>query len=149
MRGRAAGITLMALGAALAVMPAFAWYSVPRAGGDVRASGFDGAGQLLLMPVLGALAVVAGAVLVSAGRGRDAPGASRAGALAAAAGAVCLGFALWAASAPRVELTVVLPDGTETVPSRVEVEPAAAVAVALAGALLVVGTAVAWSGRRG
>jgi hypothetical protein len=137
----------MVLGGALAVLPAFAWYSAPRAGGPVRATGFAGAGQLLLMPVIGVLAVIAGAAIVSARRESRTAGPWT-GVLAAVAGALALGFAVWAASAPRVRLEAELPGGTEVVPAAVDVEPAAVVTVVVALALLGLGAMVTWAGRR-
>lgn len=148
MRGRPAAVALMVLGGALAVLPAFAWYSVPRAGGAVRASGFAGAGQLLLLPLLGGLVVLAAAALVSArGDGRDAA-AAWAGEVAVVAGAVALAFTAWAAWAPSVELTADLGGGTEVIAAAVDLEPAALVAPALAAATAVLGVVVARSGRR-
>jgi hypothetical protein len=146
--GRPAAAALMALGAALAVLPAFAWYSAPRAAGAVTATGYAGAGQLLLLPLLGGLAVLAGATLVSARADGRPDTATWAGAVAVVSGLIALGFTIWAAAAPRVELTVVLADGTEVVPSAVDLEPAAVIAPVLAGALVLLGVAVARSGRR-
>ena len=141
------GVVLMVLGGALAVLPAFAWYSAPRAAGAVSASGFTGAGQLLLMPVIGVLAVVAGAAMVSARRDSRTAGIWT-GALATVSGALALGFAVWAATAPRVRLEAVLPGGTEVVPAEVDLQPAAFVTVLLAATLLVLGAMVTWAGRR-
>ncbi len=148
MNGRGAGLVVMVIGAVLAVVPAFTWYSVPAADGAVRASGFAGAGQLLLMPVAGAAAVLAGAALLSSrADARDAT-AVRTGIIAALAGLVALGFTVWAAADPRVTLTADLPGGTEVVPATVRVEPAAYAAPVLALMLVAAGVAVAWSGRR-
>ncbi len=137
----------MALGAAIAVLPAFAWYSAPRAGGALSASGFGGAGQLLLLPVLGALAAMAGVAVLLARRERR-PASAWTGPVAAGSGALALVFAFWAATSPAVEVRASLPGGTEVVPTRVEVEPAAIVTILLAAALLAVGAGVAWAGRR-
>ncbi|MGD9570559.1 MAG: hypothetical protein AB7V62_01580 [Thermoleophilia bacterium] len=148
MTGRGAGLTVMVLGAVVAVLPAFTWYAVPVAGGAVRASGFAGAGQLLLLPVAGAAAVLAGAALVSSRRDARAATARRTGLVTVAAGLVALGFTVWAAADPRVTLTADLPGGTEVVPATVDVEPAAYIAPVVCALLVVMGVAVAWSGRR-
>lgn len=148
MIARAAGGLLMALGAALAALPAFAWYSAPPAASPTHASGLSGAGQLWALPVLGALIVLAGALLLSAGPEIAARTARRVGVLAAVAGALALGLSGWAAAVPDVELTVALPMGRVEVPAGVSLEPAAFVTPLVAGAILLLGLAVAGSGRR-
>lgn len=148
MIARVAGAALMALGAALAALPAFGWYSAPPVGARTHASGFAGAGQLWAMPLIGAMTVLAGAALVSARPEAARETARWVGALAAVGGAVALGLALWAAVDPRLELTVALPGGRETVPATIALEAAAIVAPVVAGAILLLGLAVAWAGRR-
>lgn len=149
MTGRGAAVVLMVLGAAIAVLPAFAWYSAPVGDQEVRASGFEGAGQLLVLPALGALAALAGVGLAVARPGADrAPPAARAGLVAAVAGALALAFAIWAAAAPRLTLSADLPGGAEDVPARIDLEPAALVAPVLAAAMLLLGAAMAWTARR-
>ena len=143
MIGRAAGGALMALGAALAALPAFAWYAAGAPGGRISAAGLSGAGELWLLPVLGALAVLAGAALVAAGDGPEAV-ARWAGPLAVVAGALGLAWSLRAGLDPRVALTV---DGRE-LSSPVDLEPAAVITPLVAGALLALGAAVAWAGWR-
>lgn len=147
MSGRATALAVMILGAALTVLPALTWYSVPRAAGAVRVSGFAGAGQLLLLPVLGAAAVLAGAALLSARADVRRATALRTGLVAGVAGAVALGFTLWAATAPDVELRAGLPGGEVVVPATVEVAAAAVVAPVVAGALAALGCAMAWASR--
>ncbi len=147
MSGRAGALSLMVLGAALAVVPAFAWYVVPRPAGDVLVSGFSGAGQLLLMPLLGGVAVVAGAALLSAPADRRRATAVRAGLVALVAGLVGLAFTVWAAVAPDVELRAGLPGGDVVVPATVEITGAAVAAPVLAGALALAGAAMAWTSR--
>jgi hypothetical protein len=146
--GRLSALAMMGLGAAIAVAPAFAWYALPRAGGEVRSTGFGGAGQLWLLPLLGALAVVAGALLLSARPEARGPVAARAGLVAAVAGLLALAFALWAAAAPRLELTVALGGVEEAVSATADLAPAAVVTPVLAGALALLGLVVAWAGRR-
>ena len=149
MIARAAGAVLMALGAALAALPAFGWYSAPPAGTPTHASGFAGAGQLWLLPVLGALVVLAGALVLSARTATAAATARGAGALAALCGAVALGLSLWAAADPHLDLTVGAPGGPATVPATVDLEAAAVVTPIVAGAILVVGLGlVLTAGRR-
>ena len=146
--GRAAGALLLGLGAAMAALPAFGWYTAPPVGRPTHASGFAGAGQLWLLPVLGALVVLAGALQLSA-RPANAAGTARvAGGLAAACGAVALGLAIWAAADPRLDLAAGPPAGPARLPAAVELEAAAVVTPLVAGAVLVVGQALALSGRR-
>ena len=63
---RAAGALLLGLGAAMAALPAFGWYTAPPVGAPTHASGFTGAGQLWLLPALGARVGLAGALQLSA-----------------------------------------------------------------------------------
>lgn len=144
--GRLAALLLILLGTTLAVLPAFSWYSVPRAGGDVTASGFSGAGQLLLIPALGGLVVFAGGAIVGARRS-DRPAPPWTGPVALAAGALGLVFSIWAVAAPRVELRATFSGGTEVVPTPVDVASAGVVSIVIAVALVVVASGVTWSGR--
>ena len=148
MTARVAGALLMALGAALAALPAFGWYSAPPVGAPTHASGFAGAGQLWALPLVGAMTVLSGAALVSARPEGARETARRVGGVTAVGGAAALGLALWAAADPRLELTVALPGGTETVPATATLEAAAIVTPLVAGAILVLGLAVAWAGWR-
>ena len=148
MIGRAAGAVLMGLGAALAALPAFGWYTAPPAGASTHASGFAGAGQLWLLPVLGALVVLAGALQLSARRSTAAATARGAGALAAACGAVALGLSLWAAADPHLDLRVGAPGGPAVVPAPVDLEAAAIVTPLVAGAVLLLGLALVLTARR-
>ena len=148
MRGRLAGLSAMALGGALAVLPAFPWYSAPHGEAVARASGFSGAGQLLLMPAIGALAVLAGAALAAPRPGRRPSPAPWAGPLATASGVLALSFSVWAASRPSLELSAALPGGAQTLPAQIDLEPAALLSVALAAALAALGAAVTWTARR-
>lgn len=148
MIARAAGGALMALGAALAALPAFAWYAATAPGGRISAAGLSGAGELWLLPVLGALAVLAGGALAAAaGEGVEAV-ARWAGPLALVAGAFGLVWALRAGLDPRVALTVDAGGARRELPSRVDLEPAAVVTPIVAGAVALVGAAVTWTGWR-
>ncbi len=149
MIGRAAGGALMALGAALGALPAFAWYAAAAPGGRVSAAGLSGAGELWLLPLLGAMAVLAGAGLVASPAGSLASTARWAGPLALAAGALGLAWSLRAGLDPRVVLTVEGADGPRELGSRIELEPAAVITPLVAGAVALVGGAVAWGGWRG
>lgn len=148
MIGRAAGAVLMGLGAALAALPAFGWYTAPPAGAATHASGFAGAGQLWLLPVLGALVVLAGALQLSARQATAGATARGAGALAAACGAVALGLSAWAAADPHLDLAVGAPGGPAVVPAQVDLEAAAVVTPLVAGAILLVGLALVLTARR-
>ena len=148
MTARVAGALLMALGAALAALPAFGWYSAPPVGAPTHASGFAGAGQLWALPLVGAMTVLSGAALVSARPEGARDTARRVGVAAALGGAVALGLALWAAADPRLELTAALPGGRETVPATTTLEAAAIVTPFVAGAILLLGLGIAWAGRR-
>jgi hypothetical protein len=145
---RAAGALLLGLGAALAALPAFGWYTAPPVDAPTHASGFSGAGQLWLLPVLGALVVLAGALQLSARPAGAAATARVAGGLAAGCGAAALGLSLWAAADPRLHLVAGPPGGPARVPAPVELEAAAVVTPLVAGAVLLVGLGLALSGRR-
>lgn len=145
---RAAGGALMALGAALGALPAFAWYAAAAPGGTVTAAGLAAAGELWLLPVLGAMAALAGGGLLAASSGGLPAAARWAGPLALSAGALGLAWALRAGLDPRVALTVDLPAGAREVASPVELEPAAVITPVVAGAIAVIGAAVTWAGRR-
>jgi hypothetical protein len=145
---RAAGALLLGLGAAMAALPAFGWYTAPPVGAPTHASGFAGAGQLWLLPALAALVVVAGALQLSARPEAAATTARVAGMLAAASGAVALGLSLWAALDPSLHLVVGPPGGPARVSAAVDLEAAAVVTPLVAGAVLVVGLGLALSGSR-
>ena len=145
---RAAGAVRLGLGAAMAALPAFGWYTAPPVGAPTHASGFAGAGQLWLLPVLGAGVVLAGALQLSVRPGGAAATARVAGALAAACGAVALALSLWAAADPRLDLSVGPPGGPERVPAAIDLEAAAVVTPIVAGAVLLVGLGMMLSGRR-
>jgi hypothetical protein len=145
---RAAGGALMALGAALGALPAFAWYAAAAPGGRVSAAGLSGAGELWLLPLLGAMAVLAGAGLVAAPAEALQSTARWAGPLALAAGGLGLAWALRAGLDPRVVLTVEGPGGPRELASRIELEPAAVITPVVAGAVALVGAAVTWAGWR-
>lgn len=145
---RVAGALLLGLGAAMAALPAFGWYSAPPVGAPTHASGFAGAGQLWLLPVLGAGVVLAGALQLSARPAGASATARVAGCLAAACGAVALGLALWAAADPRLDLVVGRPGGPARVPAAIDLEAAAVVTPLVAAAVLLVGLGLALSGRR-
>ena len=149
MIGRAAGGAMMALGVALAVLPAFAWYVARAPGGQVTAAGLSGAGELWLLPALGALAVLAGAGLVASGAGGLAATARWTGPLALVAGGLGLAWALRAGLDPRLTLTVDEPGGVRELATGVELEPAAVITPIVAGAIVVLGAAVTWAGLRG
>jgi hypothetical protein len=145
---RAAGALLLGLGAAMAALPAFGWYSAPPAGAPTHATGFAGAGQLWLLPALGALVVLAAALQLSARPAGAAATARVAGGLAAACGAVALGLSLWAVADPRLDVVVGPPGGPARVSAAIDLDAAAVVTPVVAGAVLLVGLGLALSGRR-
>jgi hypothetical protein len=147
--GRAAGGALMALGAALGALPAFAWYAAAAPGGRVSAAGLSAAGELWLLPLLGAMAVLAGAGLLASSAGGLQAAARWAGPLALVAGALGLAWALRAGLDPHVALTVDLPGGARELSSPVDLEPAAVITPVVAAAVVVLGAAVTWAGWRG
>jgi hypothetical protein len=146
--GRATGGALIALGAALGALPAFAWYAAAAPGGRISAAGLSAAGELWLLPLLGAMAVLAGAALVAAPPAGLAATARWAGPLALVAGGLALAWALRAGLDPRVVLTVDAPGGRRELPSAVELEPAAVITPIVAGAVAVLGAIAAWAGWR-
>jgi len=145
---RLAGGALMALGATLGVLPAFTWFLTPPDASPVHLSGFRGAGQLWLLPVLGLLIVLAGATLASSPPGRAQRTARWTGPLAFVAALTAAAFSVWAGTDPAVTLHVALPTGTEVVPATVSLAPAAIVAPIAAGVAAAIGAAVAVAGRR-
>jgi hypothetical protein len=145
---RLAGGLLLTLGVAVAALPGLTWFTSPPDNERAHATGFAGAGELWLMPVLGALIVLAGAGLVGAPQGAARGAARWAGPLALAAGLVALGFAAWAAADPGVTLTVTLPGGVERVPAEVALAPAALAAQVVAGIAVAIGAGAAWAGWR-
>lgn len=148
MIGRATGGALMVLGAALAALPAFAWYSAPGPAAPTRTSGFAGAGQLWLLPVPALAIVFCGVLLIAARTGRERVCARWAGSVAVVAGALALALILWSALDPRLELVVALGGSTERIAVPVDVEPAATVAAVLAGVVIGIGAATAAGGWR-
>jgi hypothetical protein len=145
---RLTGAALLVIGAALAGLPALDWYSAAAPGGTATASGFAGAGELWLLPVLGGLVALCGAALVAAAEG-DARAAARwAGPAVLVAGALALGWSLRAALDPSVVLTVDLGEGRRELPATVGLEPAAVTAPVLAAAAVAIGAAAAWAARR-
>jgi hypothetical protein len=145
---RVTGTALMACGGGLAALPAFVWYSAPPAGDPTVATGFAAAGQLWLLPVLGAVIVVAGAALLVAPAGGAGPVARWSGPLVAGAALLALGLALWAAIDPSVVLTLGAGAAAERIAVRVDLEPAGVITPVLAGLLAAVGAVVAWTGWR-
>jgi hypothetical protein len=148
MIGRAAGGALMALGVALGALPAFAWYAAAAPRGRVSAAGLSAAGELWLLPLLGGLAVLAGAGLVASPSADLGAAARWAGPLALVAGGLALAWALRAGLSPHVSLRVEQPGGSREVASPVELEPAAVVTPVVAGAVTCLGAAVTWAGWR-
>lgn len=148
MIGRATGGALMVLGAALAALPAFAWYSAPGPAAPTRTSGFAGAGQLWLLPVPAIAIVLCGVLLIATRTGRERVCARWAGSVAVAAGALALALILWSALDPRLELVVALGTSTERIAVPVNVEPAATVAAVLAGVVIGIGAVTAAAGWR-
>lgn len=144
---RATGVALLLLGAALAVLPALPWFTAPPAADPTEATGFSASGQLWLLPVLGALVVLAGAGLL-AGRPGGGHAASWAGPLALVAGLVALGFTLWAGLDPSVSLRVTVDGATVPLAAPIDLAPAAVVAPVVAGLAALVGAALTWVGRR-
>ena len=148
MIGRATGGALMVLGAALAALPAFAWYSAPGPAAPTRTSGFAGAGQLWLLPVPAIAIVLCGVLLIATRTGRERVCARWAGSVAVVAGALALALILWSALDPRLELVVALGTSTERIAVPVDVEPAATVAAVLAGVVVGIGAVTAAAGWR-
>lgn len=148
MTDRIAGITLLALAAALAVLPALTWFAAPPDADPTRASGLAVAGQLWPVPLLAALIALAGAGIVAGRPKRGRRAARWAGPLALASSALALGLTLWAGADPGVALTIRLDDATETVPAPVRLEPAAVIAPIVAGVGVAIGAAATWIGWR-
>ena len=148
MIARTTGAALLLLGAALAVLPAFPWFTAPPRAMPTGGSGFSGAGQLWLLPVLGALVVLAGAGLLACRPGACRGAAAWAGPLALVAGLIALGFAIWAGADPSLTLRVTVDGATESVPAPVDLATAAIVAPVAAGLAVLIGAGAAWAGRR-
>lgn len=148
MIARATGAALLLLGAALAVLPAFTWFTAPPAATPTDASGFAGSGQLWLLPVLGALIVLAGAGLLASRPGNARPVAAWAGPVALVAGLLALALAVWAGLDPAVTLRVTVEGVTEAVPAAVDLAPAALIAPVAAAIAALLGAGATWTGRR-
>ena len=148
MIARATGGALMVLGAALAALPAFAWYSAPGPAAPTRTSGFGGAGQLWLLPVPALAIVLCGALLIGSRPGRERASARWAGFVAVVAGLLAFALILWSTLDPHLELVVTVGATTERLSVPVAVEPAATVAAVLAGVVVGIGAATAIAGRR-
>ncbi|MBJ7457286.1 MAG: hypothetical protein JHC74_14625 [Thermoleophilia bacterium] len=147
MTPRVPGAVLLVAGAATAVVPGFTWFTGPPPATPTHASGFAGAGQLWLLPLLGVLIALAGAGFISARPGAGRAVARWAGPLSLAAGLIAAALAVWAASDPVVTLRVTTDGLTETVPVAVTLEPAAFAAPVIAGLAAVIGavaTRVGW-----
>jgi hypothetical protein len=138
----------MAGGGGLGALPAFGWYSAPPAGDPAVATGFAAAGQLWLLPVLGAVVVLAGAALLAAPAGGARPAARRSGPLVVGAALVALGLALWAALDPSVVLVLGAGASAERVSVPVDLQAAAVLAPVLAGLLAAAGAGVTLAGWR-
>jgi hypothetical protein len=148
MTGRVAGALMIVLALAVAVLPALPWYSTAAPGGSVSATGLGGAGELWLLPALGAVAIVAGAALLTAPPERAAGVARVAGPVVAAAAGLALAWALRAALDPRVTLTASAGSETQAIRPPVSLEPAAVLTPIAAGALLALGALAALAGWR-
>ncbi len=148
MTGRAPGAALLLTGAAIAVVPGFAWFSGPPPATPTHASGFAASGQLWLLPLLGVLIALAGAGFVSARPGTGRAVARWAGPLALVSGTVALALAVWAAADPTVSLRVTAGGVSELIRVPVDLEPAALAAPVIAGAAALIGAAATWVGWR-
>jgi hypothetical protein len=145
---RAAGAPLIVLGGALAVLPALAWYSAGAPGGRVAATGLAAAGELWLLPALGALAVLAGAALLAARPGAGGPVARWAGPLVIVAGGLAMVWAIRAGADPPVHLVVRDGESDRTLTAAIDLEPAAIAAPIVAGALVGLGALLTVAGWR-
>ncbi len=132
---RMMGVVTALAGAALIVLPFATWYVAQLPSGDERASGIDAAGELWLVPALGALVLVSG-IGIALGR---AP--LLAGTTAVVAGGLA---AAWAAvNIARIPVGAVLDDGLDPVPVTADVDVVvAAPLTAVAGALAVLAAGV-------
>ena len=147
MTSRAAGAPLIVLGGTLAVLPALAWYSAGAPAGRVAATGLAATGELWLLPVLGALVVVAGAALLTARPGAGGPVARWAGPLVIVAGGLAMVWAIRAGADPPVHLVVRDGGSDRPLTASIDLEPAAIAAPIVAGALVALGallSAVGW-----
>lgn len=148
MTSRAAGAPLMVLGGALAVLPAMAWFSAGAPRGRVEATGLAAAGELWLLPALGALAVLAGAALLAARPGAGGPVARWAGPLVIVAAGLALVWAIRAGADPPVDLTVRDGGSDHVLSASIDLEPAAIAAPIVAGALVALGAVLTVAGWR-
>ena len=123
------------------MLPALAWYSAPGPVDGSMATGLAAAGELWLLPVLGALAVLAGAALLAARPGAGAPVARWAGPLVFVAGGLALVWAIRAGADPPVHLVVRDGASDHALEASIDLEPAAVAAPIVAGALVALGAA--------
>jgi hypothetical protein len=103
---RVPAVAVMLGGLAMAVLPVLPWYTVRIDGREARASGIATAGELWLLPVLGAAALAAGLLLTTGPRPAGSYRARGVATVAGLAGLVGLLWALVAALDPPVRLTV-------------------------------------------
>lgn len=104
MTTRAAALAVVVGGLAMAVLPALPWYVVDVDGRQASARGIVAAGQLWLLPALGAAAVIAGLVLVAGPAPAGSHRARVVATVAGVAGAVGALSAALAALDPPVRL---------------------------------------------
>jgi hypothetical protein len=145
---RATGAALLALGAAIAVLPALTWFRAPPVANPTETSGFAGSGQLWLLPALGLVVALAGAGLASSRADMARRSARWAGPTALLAALAALALAVWAAADPVLTLHVTVDGVTESVPATITLAPAAFATSVVAGLAAALGAATAWVGRR-
>lgn len=147
MIARLGGGLVAALGLALAVLPALTWYSAHVPGGSVTATGLEGAGELWIVPVLGAVALLGGLGLAAAPPRTARESCRWAGPMALVGGALGLIWTLRAGLDPDLVLTIQDRAGSPVADAVGLAAPAYA-APAVAVALTALGGIVSWVGWR-
>lgn len=144
---RAVGAVLLAAACALAIAPAFDWFSAQTPAGAVTATGYQGTGVLWLLPVVAAGVAVGGAAILSAAPKRRGRVLAWAAPLALVSALVAVAITAWAGTGADVVLTVTGYEvrGPVDVPVQREAAARAAAVVAMVtAALALVTSAAAW-----
>jgi hypothetical protein len=145
--GRPLGIAIALSGVAIAAVAFLPWYSASAPGRRETASGVAAAGEIWSLPVIGALILIAGALLAVDGSPAGSAPSRRAGAVALCGGALA---AVWAVkNGIDVPVTPVPNAGGGALAVPVDIEPAlfgaaAASACAFLAGLLALRPEIPW-----
>jgi hypothetical protein len=133
---RAYGVAFAVLGAIVGVVPFLDWYRLDLPGRDLRVSGVQVAGELWVLPLLGAVAIAIGTAILALGPDPARRVSRWLGGATAITGAFAV---LWAAKAVWWHRTTAYPVGVPDAPAvPLSTQPLGYLAVAAAAALAAV-----------